>query len=177
MACTDDLTGPDEETTLEVSASNTSGEGMADLSLRMDVDPYLYSTENALFVKVTTYLYNDGPANASEVQVALTSDIPCQVARADSTSEDNGPDGIIWDIDSASVAQSGVALETECLLNGLESIEISAEVMRSGQLDPDSTPGNGRPEEDDLVSLRLDPECGDTGCRVIEHVITHEIGH
>lgn len=159
---------------------------MADLSLRIDVDPYLYSRgDSLLYFKATTYLNNEGPYDASEIQVAFSSDISCQVARADNTSDeddDGVPNTVIWDIDTAGVAQAGIALETECFINALDPVEVSAEVIRSAQLDPDSTPGNGRTEEDDMVSLRLDltsMPCGDAGCsgNVYEHVIGHEIGH
>lgn len=157
-ACTENLAGLEEAGASEAVANISFSKGMADLSLNMTVSPDTYSIGEYSFAKVTAYLMNDGPNDASGIQIAIFSETPCWEARADSTKEDNGPDGIIWDIDSAGVNQTNNALAVECLLNGQEIIELGVEILRSDLADPDSTPGNGAPEEDDQTQVRLYPE-------------------
>ena len=177
VACTENITGPDA-TSPDAIASN-SPERLADLSLELEVDPYPYQVNDSAFVKVTAYVYNEGPDQTTGVRAVFTSDTFCRVAPIGDGSENNAGDAddfMIWDIVQGNEVVAvyrewkqeegvwenkktiGGMLVLECLITDMESIELNLELLQSYADDPDSTPGNDKLEEDDQVQVRLYPE-------------------
>ena len=177
VACTENITGPDA--TIPDAIAGSSAERLADLSLDLEVDPYPYQVNDSSFVKVTAYVYNEGPDQTAGVHAIFTSDTFCRVAPIGDENETNvsaNADFMIWDIVQGNEVvgvyrewkqEEGVwenkktvggMLVLECLITEVESIELNLELLQSYADDPDSTPGNGKREEDDQVQVRLYPE-------------------
>ena len=176
-ACSDDLTGSNQSGELEGISSTGSSERMADLSLRLEVGPSTLSPIDSVFNAVTVYVHNDGPSDASGIQVAFTSDASCQFAvvydnegnliRAvtshseGNTGDDDEPGGgdiILVDIIGPTIKSTSTSIELMCLRDVHEYTRISAEIVQSDLPDPDSTPGNGDASEDDQVEVLTEPE-------------------
>src|SRR5690606_14250506 len=102
------------------------------------------------FITYTLIIRNAGPNTASNVEVTDT--LPSTVTYSGDYSASQGAlDGTVWRVGTIPV-------------NGLASLEITvdvtstpgtfinpAEVTASDQADPDSTPNNGDPDEDDYA--------------------------
>jgi uncharacterized repeat protein (TIGR01451 family) len=122
----------------------------ADLRLAKTIDnPTPNVDQNVTF---TVTLNNDGPDTASGVEVR--DQLPAGVAFVSSTPSQgtyNNSTGI-WTVGTVASGSSA----TLSLVGRIESAGSrtnTAEVTASDQFDPDSTPGNGVPEEDDQDSV------------------------
>ncbi|MBX2820766.1 MAG: hypothetical protein KTR29_13825 [Rhodothermaceae bacterium] len=186
-ACTDDLTGNNETQELESVASANSLERMADLSLDIEVhhphpdsipDTIVGHDSLAPFIG-EVIVSNEGPADATGIQVAFTSNASCQFVggydnegnllrdvtlpaggnTGDDDDDNDGVDDIILvDILGVSSVSASTSIEFTCIQNIHEYTRLGAEIIRSDQLDPDSTPGNGDATEDDQVDVLTEPE-------------------
>jgi uncharacterized repeat protein (TIGR01451 family) len=144
-----DVPGEDDRATvpLELAAE-------ADLSLTKTVDDEpTYVGEEVTFELVVT---NDGPSLATAVQV--TDLLPAGFTYE---SDDGGGDYDsltgIWDVGGLAVGGSATLHITATITDTVATNV--AEITRAGEHDPDSTPDNDDPEEDDQaeVPLEVDP--------------------
>ena len=134
--------------------------GSADLEIEKDGD-FLGCPEGCLFFWTIT-LFNDGPNTATNVVVRDTFSssitfliIPESVETSQGTF--THPDGVTigstagtWNVGTLAAGESAT-LEF-CMLADVSEVTNTAEVIASGQHDPDSEPNNGDPEEDDQDS-------------------------
>ena len=178
-ACTDNFTGPDEAESIEGITGTLINGPVADLSLRLGVEQI--QAGGSVFHKVTAYVHNEGPHDATGVQLALTAsaesdardggddddepgggdiilvDIIGPVAAASGgDNEQGGGDIILVDLLGAIPAGSSMEVESVYQVNGASSLNFNSEIMRSDLADPDSTPANGDPEEDDEDIILVD---------------------
>jgi LPXTG-site transpeptidase (sortase) family protein len=127
----------------------------ADLSLSKTVDnptPY-YGTQVTFTVSIT----NGGPNSATNVHVSdplqsgftYVSDNPSQGTYTSGTGD--------WDVGSLAVNQTETLDITATVILG-GAYDNTAEVSAADQLDPDSTPANNNPDEDDQASAGVIPQ-------------------
>ena len=122
----------------------------ADLSLTMTVNnPSVGVGSNAIF---TLTVRNDGPDTASNVAVRAALPAGLTFASATPSSGNYNSATGIWTV--GTIPSGGNAtLSLVTLVSGAGSITMTAEVSASDQSDPDSTPGNNVPTEDDQASV------------------------
>ncbi|HEY9808007.1 MAG TPA: DUF11 domain-containing protein [Halomicronema sp.] len=133
-------------------ASVTLPQDIADLSLSKTSDN-LNPTPGTTFTYTVT-LRNSGPATATGVQVL--EQVPAGLTLVSSTPSTGTYDGTtgLWNV--GSVTNGGSAtLRLTVTLNTSDMVTNTAQVQASDQADPDSTPGNNNPGEDDQASLSL----------------------
>ncbi len=163
IGCSDPLAGPQLDTEVlpgqEHVAAKTGASRLADLSVRLLVEDVPPLFGDSLLVSVQ--LHNDGPDVATGVQVAFRSGPGCA---ADTTSsggssggDNNGIDIILWDVVGVQPGEQ-LTLDLACLLDGLDPMVVTTEVMKSDARDPDSVPGDGDPDQDDYHSVTIYPE-------------------
>ncbi len=131
---------------------------LADLSLVKTVDNPQPNIGDV--ITYTVLLRNAGPSGATGVEV--TDRVPAGLAYlAHQTSQGSyDPASGRWTV--GSVPAGGTAsLQISARLLSFARIVNSAEVTRSDQPDPNSTPGNNDPTEDDQASVPLDPQSAD----------------
>ena len=117
----------------------------ADLSLTKSLAiSNLTVGDNALF---TIVVENSGPSEATNVVVSDLLPSGFQYVSDDGLGNYD-PNSGIWQI-SQIAPQSSVSLNISAIVQGTGSYENIAEVINSDQDDPDSTPGNNDPTEDD----------------------------
>lgn len=130
----------------------------ADLSLNKTVDNPnpLYGTN----VTFTITVANAGPDSASGVQVSdlLPSGYSYVSSNASQGTYNSGTG--VWNIGNLAVGQDETLEITAAVLVG-GSYTNTAEVNASDQVDPDSTPNNGNPGEDDQDGASVSPTQGD----------------
>ena len=123
---------------------------VADLSLVKTVDDLSASVGDD--VTFTIAVNNAGPDTATGVTV--TDQLPAGLQFIDATGAGSYDEASgVWTIGSVA-ADSTVTLDIVATLTG-QSVENVAQVATSDQFDPNSTPGNNIPEEDDQFSVSL----------------------
>ncbi len=63
----------------------------------------------------------------------------------------------LWTIPGSLANNSAVTLQITAFVNSSGSYDVIGEIQTSGQIDPDSTPGNGDTGEDDYAEVTLNP--------------------
>lgn len=137
--------------------ASVSGQ-LADLSLSKGVN-----NAQPLYGEIIVYtltLRNAGPSSATGVVVndklpsglVYLSSTPSQGTYNDTTGD--------WTIGSVPTDTS-VTLDIRAEVRSVTEIRNSAQVSRSDQPDPDSTPDNGNPSEDDQAGIVLTPQSAD----------------
>jgi uncharacterized repeat protein (TIGR01451 family) len=125
---------------------------VADLSLEL-----LTSQENPAVgdrVVFTLTLNNAGPDQATNIEVSTSLPEGLLFVRASPSRGVYDDQAEIWEL--ASVPAGSVAtLRIEVTVQTSDSIEFSVEIIASDQEDPNSTPGNDEPDEDDQASVTL----------------------
>lgn len=113
-------------------------------------------------VSFTLELTNKGPAVATGVQVAER--LPAGLAYISHTTTpantSYNPGTGIWDISRIDVGEV-MTLVIQVRMGGIGPFTNTAEVSHSDQFDPDSTPGNGDPAEDDQASASVSSPIAD----------------
>ena len=135
----------------------------ADLSLTKTVNPTSAGPNDT--VTFTLTLTNSGPGSATNVEVTDT--VPngfTYVANsigsnagstgATITTDDTNPASLKWTVDRLDKNES-VTLTFNATVNSSGNYTNTAEVTKSDQPDPDSTPGNGDTNEDDYASATV----------------------
>ncbi|NBC19098.1 MAG: DUF11 domain-containing protein [Bacteroidetes bacterium] len=134
----------------------------ADLDLVLDTDVDTVAVGDA--VTVTLAVYNDGPQTATEVVVALplpdglVVDPATPPAFSDPADTFDAATGH-WHVGAIDVDMLTPTPHAEMTLTLRAAAEgtyaLTAEVLAAAQDDPDSTPGNGDPQEDDYQTVPL----------------------
>jgi len=145
----------------------------ADLSLSMTVNSGSVGVgSNATF---TISARNDGPNAASGVAVSVP--LPAGLSFASATASQGSYDAGsgIWTV--GGIANSSVAtLTLIAAVNTTATTTVTAEISASDQLDPDSTPGNNVPGEDDQASVTISGESADLSLAMVVDDSTPEVG-
>jgi uncharacterized repeat protein (TIGR01451 family) len=124
----------------------------ADLSLQMTVDSYTPSVGSPVIFDIA--VANAGPhaANGVKVKDRLPSGLTFVSATAAQGAYDSQTG--IWEVGSVNNG-ANTTLQIAALVTGGDPIKNTAQVIESDRLDPDSTPNNNIPGEDDQKTIRL----------------------
>ncbi len=131
---------------------------VADLSLTKtanNVTPNV--NENVTFTIVVT---NAGPSMATGVTVSDPLPVGLAFVSANATRGDYSPTTGIWNIGNVNVGES-VTMQLTVRVTEAGSVANTAQIQTSDQFDPDSTPGNNVPTEDDQSTVTLTPQIAD----------------
>jgi large repetitive protein len=131
---------------------------VADLSLVKTIDnPTPNVGQNVTF---TVNLNNTGPGTATGVAVAdqLPQGLTFVSAAPSQGSYDRASG--VWTVGTVS-AGSSASLQLAATVNTTAAVTNTAQVSRADQPDPDSTPNNNNPNEDDQSSITLTPQRAD----------------
>ncbi|MBD2043102.1 DUF11 domain-containing protein [Microcoleus sp. FACHB-672] len=139
---------PSEDDQASVSISQP----VADLSLAKTVDNANPSVGQTIAYTVT--LRNTGPANATGVQV--TDRIPTGLTFVSATPSQGTYDNTtgLWTVGNVANG-AAVTLTIQATLNTVGVVTNTAAITAAEQSDPDSTPGNNAPGEDDQASVSV----------------------
>ncbi len=142
----------DDQATLVIIAQQ------ADLSLTKTVDDA--SPNRGQVVAFTITLANAGPSTATGVQVRdqLPAGLNLQAATPTVGTFDESTG--IWSVPTLA-AGSEATLTLTALVDTDAAVTNTAEVIAADQPDPDSTPGNNDPAEDDQASITLTAQAAD----------------
>ncbi|NPA31480.1 MAG: DUF11 domain-containing protein, partial [Chloroflexi bacterium] len=135
----------------------------ADLRLSKSVDPASAGAGDT--VTFTLTLTNDGPSVATDVEVTdVVPDGYTYVAgsiggnagstSATITTDDTSAPTLKWTVEPLGSGES-VTLTFQATVKASGNYTNTAEVTASDQYDPDSTPGNGDPNEDDYATTQI----------------------
>ena len=138
---------PNEDDYASVSIPSVT----ADLSLTKVVDNPAPSIGDTATFTIT--LTNNGPDTATNVEVAEPG--PTGVSNVTFTPETGTYSNGIWRIPSLANGAS-TRLLVSGTVDGSAPVRNTAEVTASDQVDPNSTPGNNNPAEDDQGSVAID---------------------
>ncbi len=128
---------------------------IADLRVLVDVSDETPNQNEELFY--TLIVFNDGPSDATNVMVrSILPDGLNFVRVANGAGEYNEFLGL-WDIPSIP-AQSAASMQLVVTVDSKQPIATTAEVIRSDQYDPNSTPDNGDTSENDYDSVTVEPK-------------------
>jgi uncharacterized repeat protein (TIGR01451 family) len=106
-------------------------------------------------VVFTVTVYNAGPAVATGVTVSDV--LPSGLTYVSHSGDGSyNPSTGVWDIGTISAGNSA-SLVITVTVGTTAPVTNVAQVWTSGQIDPDSTPGNNVPTEDDYASVTLTP--------------------
>jgi large repetitive protein len=131
---------------------------VADLSLAKTIDnPTPNAGQNVTF---TLNLNNAGPGTATSV--AVTDKLPPGLSFISAAPSQGSYDSLsgVWTVGSVS-AGSSASLQLAATVNTTSTVVNTAQVTRSDQPDPDSTPNNNNANEDDQSSISVTPQRAD----------------
>lgn len=111
-------------------------------------------------ITYTIVLTNDGPFAATGVQVAERLPAGLTFLSATASRGSFSPSTGIWEVGAVAIDES-VTLTISARMDGVGPFINSAEVAASDQFDPDSTPGNGAPGEDDYSTATVSSPVAD----------------
>lgn len=131
---------------------------LADLSLVKTVDNRQPRVGEAIVY--TVLLRNDGPSAATGVEVADRLPAGLEYLGHAASQGSYDPASGRWSVGSVPAGGAATLRITARVLSFARIVN-TAEVTRSDQPDPDSTPGNNDPTEDDQSSAALDPQSAD----------------
>ncbi len=133
--------------------------GQADLSLTKTVDEAAPNVGDDVTFTVT--LNNAGPNPATNVQVKDV--LPAGLAFISAAPSQGTYDQVsgIWDLVDPIPVAGTATLDVVAQVTGPGAAENIAEVTASDQFDPDSTPNNSAPAEDDQDSVTVTPQQAD----------------
>ena len=116
------------------------------------------SPDSLDFVVFLVTVVNDGPDDATNVEITdyLPDEIDYLFSEATGGITTYRGGSLIWDIPEF-VVNDSFAVEIGVRVNTTLPLENTAEVTASDQPDPDSTPGNGDPTEDDQDRVIVTP--------------------
>ena len=151
---TSDTFDPDDSNNED---SSTPSPQVADLSLTKSVDdPTPPANSN---VEYTLTLTNDGPNTATGVEVTDTLPDGVTFEGTDGQGTYNADTGV-WTVGELASGEE-TTLTIEASVGSTDDVENTAEVTGSDQFDPDSTPGNNVPGEDDQASTTVNGQEAD----------------
>ena len=165
-----DANGNDEDD--QASVTNTTASSDLSVTKSVSDDHPGLDTE----VVYTVVLNNGGPDEALDVQVLDQIPMGLTLVSADATAGTYNASGNgIWQVPS--IREGGQeTLELTVLVSELGEKVNTAEVIASSQYDPDSTPGNNDPAEDDQDSVSLTPQLVDLALTKVVDDPTPNVG-
>ncbi len=142
---------------IQSQTANPAEIAPADLELIKTLDNPSPSTGD--LVNLTLTLTNKGPGIASGIQV--TDLLPSQLTFVSASSNQGSydPSTGVWNVGNIRDGLSTPLIITATVNSG-GSITSTAEITATGQADPDSTPNNNNPDEDDRASVSLNGSGG-----------------
>ncbi|MCO8124080.1 DUF11 domain-containing protein [Stieleria sp. TO1_6] len=135
-------------------ASVTLTTQIADLSLTKSVNNDAPGRNDE--VEFTIRVTNLGPNHATEVVVNDPLPPGLRFVSSDATGGSYDPDTGLWTIPTIDADQFQ-QLRLVAAVTSAEPSTNVAEIIQSQQIDPNSTPGNGDPDEDDIASASVTP--------------------
>ncbi|MEQ8995170.1 MAG: DUF11 domain-containing protein [Coleofasciculus sp. B1-GNL1-01] len=135
---------------------NISFDAEADLELEKDAsfsDPIIVGDELTYRVRVT----NQGPCPATDVSILESLPSGLTYISDNPSQGDYDPTTAIWTLNTPIEQGNSATLDITARLNTSQPITNTAQVNTSNEFDPDSTPGNNQPSEDDQNSLTITP--------------------
>lgn len=143
-----DFTGESTQSAITVTSA-------ADLSLTKTVNTTTPLLDDTLTFTIT--LNNAGPNIGSGISV--TDLLPAGLTFVSATPSQGiyNPGTGLWNIGTV-VAPGSAALQVQAKIVSTTSVTNTAEVASSDQKDPDSSPNNGAPGEDDRASVSITPQ-------------------
>lgn len=127
---------------------------VADLSLSISVDNETPNRNE--IVEFTVTINNSGPDDATNVVVKNQLPNNFNFASSAATLGIYTPSAGQWVLPKLLAGESAVLTYSGKITN-LKPVVSTAEVIRSDQSDPDSTPANGNPDEDDIATVTVTP--------------------
>lgn len=127
----------------------------SDLALTKGVNNANPNPNDPLVFTIT--VTNSGPVTARDIQVS--ENLPAGFTATAPAGTTFNPTTQIWTIDALAVGESAV-LRIEGTYNGTP-ITNRAQIIQSSQPDPDSTPGNNVPAEDDTATVTVPSAAAD----------------
>ncbi|NEQ74935.1 MAG: DUF11 domain-containing protein [Okeania sp. SIO2C9] len=151
----DSTPGNDVPSEDDQDSATVSPEEVADLSVEKTVDNANPNVGDD--ITFTIELNNDGPNDATSVNVEDL--LPDGLTFVSATASEGTYDEVtgLWDVGTVENGDTET-LEITATVDSAEAIENIAQVTASDQFDPDSTPGNDVPSEDDQDSATVSPE-------------------
>lgn len=141
-----------------VFSSDFANFNQADLSLSMTVDDPTPGVGQS--VTFTLTVNNAGPATATGILVSDLLPVALSLTSATPTLGSYSTSSGQWDV--GTLASGGSAtLQLVATANSTTAVSNTAQILAVDQPDPDSTPGNNAPSEDDQASVTLTPEQAD----------------
>jgi uncharacterized repeat protein (TIGR01451 family) len=136
----------------------TNVDPVADLRLTKVVDNPNPSLGDTIIYTVT--VTNDGPNTATNVEV--TDQIPAGLTFVSATPSQGSYNQItgVWTVGTLNSGDSATLI-IQAIVSSLGTITNTAEVTASDQLDPDSTPNNNDPNEDDQATVTTPAQLAD----------------
>jgi uncharacterized repeat protein (TIGR01451 family) len=136
----------------------TDVDPVADLRLTKVVDNPNPSLGDTIIYTVT--VTNDGPNTATNVEV--TDQIPAGLTFVSATPSQGSYNPVtgIWTVGTLNNGASATLI-IQAIVSSLGTITNTAEVTASDQLDPDSTPNNNDPNEDDQATVTTPAQLAD----------------
>ncbi len=159
--------GEDDQASVTITAQQ------ADLSLTKTVDnPSPNFGETVVY---TVTLANSGPSTATNIQVRELLPAGLTLVSSTPSSGTYAPSTGIWTL--ASLATSTTAtLRLVATVNSTVPITNTSEVIAVDQPDPNSTPGNGDPNEDDQASVTITIPSADLSLTNVPDNATPNVG-
>ena len=140
-------------------ASVTTQQGVADLSLTKTANTTSPNVgENVSF---TVNVFNGGPNSATNVQVL--DKLPAGLNFVNATPSQGSYDPVtgIWDIGTLPAGATATLIQITATVGNVGPFTNTAQVSRSDQSDPNSTPNNNNPAENDQASVVITPQQAD----------------
>jgi len=140
-------------------ASVTTQQGVADLSLTKTANTTSPNVgENVSF---TVNVFNGGPNSATNVQVL--DKLPAGLNFVNATPSQGTYDPVtgIWDIGTLPAGATATLIQITATVGNVGPFTNTAQVSRSDQFDPNSTPNNNNPAENDQASVVITPQQAD----------------
>jgi uncharacterized repeat protein (TIGR01451 family) len=107
-------------------------------------------------VVLTYVITNSGPVTTTGVTADVSLPSGLSYVSDDGAGAYNSGTGV-WTIPGSLAGSSTITLQLTAFVNSSGSFDVVSEILTSGQVDPDSTPGNGNTGEDDYAALTLAP--------------------
>jgi uncharacterized repeat protein (TIGR01451 family) len=148
---------PDPDPTSNTASQSVPAQ-VADLSLNKSVDNASPAFGGEVVFTLT--LANAGPSNATNVSVRDALPVGLTFVGATASQGAYNATGGDWNVGTV-VAGDVLTLQIRARVDTTQPITNSAEITRSDQFDPDSTPGNNKAGEDDSASVTITPLAAD----------------
>ena len=141
----------DDEAAVTINGAPVGGTS-ADLAVAVTSSQRNLGADGTFHARIT--VRNDGPNATSGIMANII--VSTGVALISSTIPSGTQlNGANWNVGRLNIGESRSLIINYRAANPTAGASVTAEIQSSSQADPDSTPGNGRTDEDDYAVLRL----------------------